>query len=127
MVGFAFNNRLLFGGFAGESNTLAGGLNPLNDPAHENLTLLLLDAHRMLDSESAELQKIPAFIELFKQAFPAVVRTPDRKKMTRTCNESAGRHTEGKEAARCERRGVAERRREAPPDGGRGYTYVHER
>jgi cytochrome c peroxidase len=70
MVGFAFNNRLLFGGFAGESNSLAGGLNPLNDPAHENLTLLLLDAHRMLDSESAELQKIPAFIELFRQALP---------------------------------------------------------
>lgn len=70
MVGFAFNNRLLFGGFAGESNALAGGLNPLNDPAHENLTLLLLDAHRMLGSESAELQKFPAFIELFRQAFP---------------------------------------------------------
>jgi len=70
MVGFAFNNRLLFGGFAGESNDLPGGLNPLNDPAQENLTLLLLDAHRMLDFESAELQKIPAFIELFRQAFP---------------------------------------------------------
>lgn len=70
MIGFAFNNRLLFGGFAGESNALPGGLNPLNDPAQENLTLLLLDAHRMLDFESAELQKIPAFIELFRQAFP---------------------------------------------------------
>ncbi|MES1175786.1 MAG: cytochrome c peroxidase [Myxococcales bacterium] len=70
MIGFAFNNRLLLGGFAGESNSLAGGLNPLNDPAQENLTLLLLDAHRMLDSESAELQKIPAFVELFRQAFP---------------------------------------------------------
>jgi cytochrome c peroxidase len=70
MIGFAFNNRLLFGGFAGESNSLPGGLNPLNDPAQENLTLLLLDAHRMLDFESAELQKIPAFVELFRQAFP---------------------------------------------------------
>lgn len=70
MVGFAFNNRLLLGGFAGESNSLPGGLNPLNDPAQENLTLLLLDAHRMLDFESAALQKIPAFIELFRQAFP---------------------------------------------------------
>jgi cytochrome c peroxidase len=70
MVGFAFNNRLLLGGFAGESNSLAAGLNPLNDPAQENLTLLLLDAHRMLDFESAELQKFPAFIELFRQAFP---------------------------------------------------------
>jgi len=70
MIGFAFNNRLLFGGFAGESNSLPGGLNPLGDPAQENLTLLLLDAHRMLDFESVELQKIPAFIELFRQAFP---------------------------------------------------------
>jgi cytochrome c peroxidase len=77
MVGFAFNNRLLFGGFAGESNALAGGLNPLNDPAQENLTLLLLDAHRMLDFESAELQKIPAFVELFRQAFPNEARDFD--------------------------------------------------
>jgi len=71
MIGFAFNNRLLLGGFAGESNSLAGGLNPLDDPAQENLTLLLLDAHRMLDFESAELQRIPGFVELFRQAFPA--------------------------------------------------------
>lgn len=70
MIGFAFNNRLLLGGFAGESNALPAGLNPLNDPAQENLTLLLLDAHRMLDFESAKLQQIPAFIELFRQAFP---------------------------------------------------------
>jgi cytochrome c peroxidase len=77
MIGFAFNNRLLFGGFGGESNALAGGLNPLNDPAQENLTLLLLDAHRMLDFEAAELQKIPAFIELFRQAFPEEARSYD--------------------------------------------------
>ena len=70
MIGFAFNNRLLLGGFAGESNSLAGGLNPLSDPAQENLTLLLLDAHRMLDFASAELQKLPAFVALFRQAFP---------------------------------------------------------
>jgi cytochrome c peroxidase len=70
MVGFAFNNRLLLGGFAGESNALAGGLNPLNDPAQENLTLLLLDAHRMLDFQSAALEQFPAFVELFRQAFP---------------------------------------------------------
>jgi cytochrome c peroxidase len=74
MIGFAFNNRLLFGGLAGESNSLPGGLNPLNDPAQENLTLLLLDAHRMLDFQSAELQKIAAFIELFRQAFPDEAR-----------------------------------------------------
>jgi hypothetical protein len=74
MVGFAYNNRLLLGGFAGESNASPGGLNPLNDPAQENLTLLLLDAHRMLDSESAILQSIPAFVELFRQAFPEEAR-----------------------------------------------------
>jgi Di-haem cytochrome c peroxidase len=70
MVGFAFNNRLLFGGLGGEPATTSGGLNPLNDPAGENMTLLLLDAHRMLGSQSPELLKIPAFVQLFKEAFP---------------------------------------------------------
>jgi cytochrome c peroxidase len=70
MVGFAFNNRLLFGGLGGEPQTTSGGLNPLNDPAGENMTLLLLDAHRMLGSQSAELLKIPAYVKLFKDAFP---------------------------------------------------------
>lgn len=70
MVGFAFNNRLLFGGLGGEPHSTSGGLNPLNDPAGENMTLLLLDAHRMLDFQSAELLKIPAFVKLFKDAFP---------------------------------------------------------
>jgi cytochrome c peroxidase len=90
MIGFAFNNRLLFGGFAGESNALAGGLNPLNDPAQENLTLLLLDAHRMLDFESAELQKIPAFVELFRQAFPEEAEAYDtckRAEPQKPCQE----------------------------------------
>lgn len=70
MVGVAFNNRLLLGGFAGEPDTSPGGLNPFGDPAQENLTLLLLDAHRMLTAESAELQKFPAFVKLFRDAFP---------------------------------------------------------
>jgi hypothetical protein len=34
------------------------------------MTLLLLDAHRMLGSQAAELLKIPAFVKLFKDAFP---------------------------------------------------------
>lgn len=70
MIGFAFNNRLLLGGFAGEPHDAVGGLNPNNDPAQENLTLLLLDAHRMLGSQAAELLKIPAFVKLFQDAFP---------------------------------------------------------
>jgi hypothetical protein len=70
MVGFAFNNRLLFGGFAGEPQSTPGSLNPFNDPAGENLTLLLLDAHRMLNFQSAALLQIPAFVQLFRDAFP---------------------------------------------------------
>ena len=48
LIGNAFNNRLLLGGFAGQPNTTPGGFNPNNDPAQENLTLLLMDAHRIL-------------------------------------------------------------------------------
>ncbi len=70
MVGFAFNNRLLFGGIGGEVQSTPGSLNPLNDPAGENMTLLLLDAHRMIGFQSAELLNIRAFVKLFQDAFP---------------------------------------------------------
>jgi len=70
VIGFAFNNRLLFSGIGGEPPATPGSLNPFNDPAGENMTLLLLDAHRMLNFQSAELQKIPAFVKLFEDAFP---------------------------------------------------------
>lgn len=70
MVGVAFNNRQLLGGFAGELNALPGALNPFNFPAQENVAQLLLDAHRMKDFESLELEQIPAFVELFREAFP---------------------------------------------------------
>lgn len=72
LVGFAFNNRLLFGGIGGEPQSTPGSLNPFNDPAQENMTLLLLDAHRMLNFQSIELRKIPAFVKLFQDAFPEV-------------------------------------------------------
>jgi hypothetical protein len=70
MIGFAFNNRLLFGGFGGEPATTIGSLNPFRDPAGENITLLLLDAHRMLDFQVEPLQGIAAFVKLFQDAFP---------------------------------------------------------
>jgi cytochrome c peroxidase len=70
LVGVAFNNRQLLGGFAGEVDALPGALNPFNFPAQENVAQLLLDAHRMKDFESAELQEIPAFVKLFREAFP---------------------------------------------------------
>ncbi|MEZ5292293.1 MAG: cytochrome c peroxidase [Vicinamibacterales bacterium] len=71
VLGAAFNNRLLMGGFAGEPDDAPGGLNPFNHPAQENVALLLLDAHRMLGAQSAALQAIPAFVKLFQDAFPA--------------------------------------------------------
>ncbi len=37
----------------------------------------LLDAHRMLDFESAEIQKVPAFVKLFRDAFPAEAAQAD--------------------------------------------------
>ncbi len=77
LVGSGFNNRLLLGGFAGEPQSTPGSLNPFSDPAQENLTLLLLDAHRMLNFESAELMKIPAFVKLFRDAFPAEAAQAD--------------------------------------------------
>jgi cytochrome c peroxidase len=79
MVGFAFNNRLLFGGFGGEPHTTPGSIQPssillnppFDDPAQENLNFLLLDAHRMLGFQAAALQSIPAFVQAFEEAFPA--------------------------------------------------------
>jgi hypothetical protein len=79
LIGFAFNNRLLLGGFAGEPQSTTGSLNPFVDPAQENLTLLLLDAHRMLNFQSAELVKIPAFVKLFRDAFPQEAAQADAK------------------------------------------------
>ena len=83
MVGFAFNNRLLFGGFGGEPHTSPGSLQPsyllldppVDDPAQENLNFLLLDAHRMLNFQSKALQAIPAFVQAFKEAFPTEAAT----------------------------------------------------
>src|SRR6266481_1962797 len=70
VLGAAFNNRLLLGGFAGEPDSSPGGLNPFGHPAQENVALLLLDAHRMLEFQSAELQKFPTYRKLFRDAFP---------------------------------------------------------
>jgi cytochrome c peroxidase len=69
-IGAAFNNRLLLDGFAGEPDASPGGLNPFGHPAQENVALLLLDAHRLLEDQSAVLQAIPAYVKLFRDAFP---------------------------------------------------------
>ena len=77
VLGAAFNNRVLLGGFAGEPDASPGGLNPFNDPAQESVALLLLDAHRMLEAQSAVLQTFPAYRKLFREAFPAEAAKAD--------------------------------------------------
>jgi hypothetical protein len=69
-IGAAFNNRLLMGGFAGEPDDAPGGLNPFGFVAQESVALLLLDAHRMLEFQSAELMAVPTYRKLFRDAFP---------------------------------------------------------
>jgi len=80
IIGAAFNNRLLFGGLAGEPDDTDGALNPFHHPAQENVALLLLDAHRLLDFDplrgpvrfqSAVLERIPVYRKLFRDAFPS--------------------------------------------------------
>jgi hypothetical protein len=70
VIGLAFNNRLLFGGFGGETPSTLGSLNPFDDPAGENIALLLLDAHRMLDKQTEALKDVRPFVKLFQDAFP---------------------------------------------------------
>ena len=77
MIGFAFNNRLLFGGFGGEPPATIGSLNPFDDPAGEDITLELQDAHRMLNFQAAEILKFPAFVKLFRDAYPVEAAEAD--------------------------------------------------
>jgi cytochrome c peroxidase len=70
VIGAAFNNRLFADGFGGEPDASPGGLNPFNFPAPEGLVLLQLDAHRVLDYASAQLQNVAAYRKLFRDAFP---------------------------------------------------------
>lgn len=89
VIGFAFNNRLLLGGFAGEPDSGPGALNPMGTTAGENLTLLLLDAHRMLEDQAAELLKHPVYLELFRDAFPEEAAQADAANdMTMLINDS---------------------------------------
>jgi cytochrome c peroxidase len=70
VIGSGFNNRLLLFGLAGEPHATPGGLNPFNHPAQENVGLLLMDAHRLLENQSAKLQTFATYRKLFADAFP---------------------------------------------------------
>ncbi len=68
MIGFAFNNRLLQGGLAGDPSPF--GINPTGKPAGENLTAGTISVHRMAEFQAAELQAVAAYRRLFAEAFP---------------------------------------------------------
>ncbi|MBO0797207.1 MAG: hypothetical protein J2P31_00130, partial [Blastocatellia bacterium] len=68
MIGFAFNNRLLRDGKAGQP---AGDPNnPLGLPTGENLAQIAFDSHRMLETQKNALQQLRVYIKLFQDAFP---------------------------------------------------------
>ncbi len=71
MIGFAFNNRLLLGGEAGEPNG-TGKINSNPDalPAGENLAEIAAGAHRMAGTQNEALRAIPVYVKLFRDAFP---------------------------------------------------------
>jgi cytochrome c peroxidase len=74
MVGFAFNNRLLLGGNAGEpfdpSNPAKANKNPDGLPAGENLVQIAISVHRMAETQQIALQGNPVYRKLFVAAFP---------------------------------------------------------
>jgi di-heme cytochrome c peroxidase len=74
LIGFAFNNRLLLGGKAGEpfdpSNPQKANANPSNLPAGESLAQIAFDAHRMLETQQHALQGVAVYRRLFQEAFP---------------------------------------------------------
>ena len=74
LIGFAYNNRLLLGGAAGEpydpGNPNKANKNPENLPAGENLPQIAFMAHRMAETQAKTLQGVPPFMWLFERAFP---------------------------------------------------------
>jgi len=70
LIGFAFNNRTLQGGLAGDPAPFPIGVNPDGLPAGENVTQATSTVHRMFQFQSAELQQVPSFAKLFTEAFP---------------------------------------------------------
>ncbi len=64
-IGFAYNNRLLWGGEAGE-------VNPEGYPAQEDIVRLASMAHRMASSDFSHLQDLAVYRKLFEDAFPEV-------------------------------------------------------
>ena len=63
VVGFAFNNRLLWAGEAGEPNAE-------EYPAQEDIVRIASSVHRMANPDVSRIQTIAAYRQLFAEAFP---------------------------------------------------------
>jgi hypothetical protein len=70
MVMFAFNNRFLAFGLAGQPSTAAVSANPDGLPGALNITQATLEAHRMVGGQVPALRRIPAYVKLFTEAYP---------------------------------------------------------
>lgn len=74
MIGFAMNTRLFWSGPAGEtydtSNPAKMNINPNGLPPQENTVEFTFKAHRMFEMQRFALQDVPAYVELFRRAFP---------------------------------------------------------
>jgi cytochrome c peroxidase len=78
VIGFAFNLRLLAGGVAGETDGPGkANLNPYGLPAGENVGEIAFSAHRMAGAQGAALRAIPAYVRLFRDAFPQEAAAAD--------------------------------------------------
>ena len=67
MIGFAFNNRLLSFGIAGEPGSPE---NPDDLPAQESLAQITQTVHRMFDAQEEVLQENDVYVRLFQEAYP---------------------------------------------------------
>jgi hypothetical protein len=70
MVMFAFNNRFLAFGLAGQPSTAVVNANPDGLPGALNITQATLEAHRMVGGQVPVLQQIPAYVKLFSDSYP---------------------------------------------------------
>lgn len=73
-IGFAMNNRLFWGGVAGEpydpANPAKANANPENLPTGESLVQLTFMGHRMFGTQRFPLQDNAVYMELLRRAFP---------------------------------------------------------
>lgn len=80
-IGFAMNNRLFWGGVAGEpydpANTAKANANPGGLPTGENLVQLTFGGHRMFGTQRFPLQDNAVYMEMFRRAFPTEAAAAD--------------------------------------------------